>query len=307
MGRRNRNQFSINVDPHQHAIVEIMRGLFLRHNPYSVFADFIEMSAIALSNRFDFAQRDGREKRYLEIAKGYTPEEVTKIANMFAELLMCYRERTDELGSPGLGMRHQFNNDVDVLGKLFSTLEIGNDRMGQFFTPGCVQNFMAQMALHDEDKVREQLREHGFVTVLEPACGAGGMVVALAEAFHNLGFNYPTQFHATCVDKDRLCVHMTYLQLSLRGIPAIVVHGDSLTLQTWATWYTPPHIFLGWNAKLQKRREAERAQKAVEQAEKLLQPAPVVSPLPEMPPAREARHNRKRRHQQATVSASSPQ
>jgi hypothetical protein len=102
MGRRNRNQFSIKVDPHQHTIVELMRSLFSRHNPYSVFADFIEMSAIALSNRFDFTQRDRREKRYLDIAKGYAPDEVKKIAHMFAELLLCYRERTDELGSPGL-------------------------------------------------------------------------------------------------------------------------------------------------------------------------------------------------------------
>ncbi|MBB5409243.1 type I restriction-modification system DNA methylase subunit [Paraburkholderia sp. HC6.4b] len=270
MGRRDKNQFSIKVNPHQHNIVELMRGLFARHNPYSVFTDFIETSAIALSNRFDFAQRDRREKRYMEIVKGYTSDEATKFAHMFVELLLCYRERTDEFGSPGLG-HSAIDRDGDVLGKIFSMLDVGNDRLGQFFTPGGVQSLMALMTLRNEDEVRDQIREHGFITVLEPACGAGGMVVALAETFHNLGFNYPTQFHATCVDKDRLCVHMTYLQLSLRGIPAIIVQGDSLTLQTWDTWYTPTHIFLGWNARLQKRRESEK--QADQQAAKLLQPA----------------------------------
>ena len=39
-----------------------------------------------------------------------------------------------------------------------------------------------------------------------------------------------------------LCFHMTYLQLSIRGIPALVTHGNSLTLESFARAWTPPTI-----------------------------------------------------------------
>ena len=31
---------------------------------------------------------------------------------------------------------------------------------------------------------------------------------------------------------------MCYIQLSLLGIPAVVIHGNPLTMQEWAHWYT---------------------------------------------------------------------
>ena len=41
---------------------------------------------------------------------------------------------------------------------------------------------------------------------------------------------------------DIRCVHMTYLQLSLAGVPAIVKHTNSLTRETWDIWKTPAFI-----------------------------------------------------------------
>ena len=32
---------------------------------------------------------------------------------------------------------------------------------------------------------------------------------------------------------------MAYIQLSLYGIPAVVIHGNTLTMETWSHWYTP--------------------------------------------------------------------
>jgi len=47
---------------------------------------------------------------------------------------------------------------------------------------------------------------------------------------------------------------MAYVQLSLYGIPAVVIHGNTLTLDEWSHWYTPLYILHGWgmrrNAKL---------------------------------------------------------
>ena len=302
MSRRNKNPIQFHADPHKHAIVELMRPLFARHNPYSVFTSFIEISALALSNRFDYPQFDKREKRYLEIAKNYTRDELTQFGRMLAELMLCYRARVDSLGPAGL--RNDIDNIGDVLGSIYMLLEIGNDRMAQFFTPYNVSIAMAIMMLGDESGIREKIRENGFLTLSEPTCGAGGMVIAAAQAFHQLGFNYPTQLHATCVDIDPVCAQMTFLQLSLLGVPAIVIHGNSLSLETWDTWYTPPHILLNWNARLRNRREKERA--SGRQAEKTPQPAAETS-LPEAPPAKESRHTGKLQYPQAAPGASRTQ
>uniref|UniRef100_UPI003F494B27 hypothetical protein n=1 Tax=Cupriavidus taiwanensis TaxID=164546 RepID=UPI003F494B27 len=50
---------------------------------------------------------------------------------------------------------------------------------------------------------------------------------------------------------------MTYLQLSLLHIPAIVIHGNALSVESWGTWFTPAHILGGWGAKLRRKRAAQ--------------------------------------------------
>ena len=39
---------------------------------------------------------------------------------------------------------------------------------------------------------------------------------------------------------------MAYIQLSYLGIPAVVVHGDSLAMQEYARFYTPVYMIGGW-------------------------------------------------------------
>lgn len=51
---------------------------------------------------------------------------------------------------------------------------------------------------------------------------------------------------AYCCDIDIKCVYMAYIQLSLYGIPAVVVHGNSLTVEEWSKWYTPIYLLDGW-------------------------------------------------------------
>jgi type I restriction-modification system DNA methylase subunit len=56
-----------------------------------------------------------------------------------------------------------------------------------------------------------EVRARGFLRLHEPACGAGGMVIAYADALRAAGLNYQTSMHAICIDVDARCVHMTYL------------------------------------------------------------------------------------------------
>lgn len=253
MSRRQRaERAAMGGDPYKTAIVKLMREFSHSHDPYSVFSDFVEMCALALSNRFDHPQFDAREKRYMDIVGKYKPDEVQRFVVMFAELQMCYRARVDAMGDPGIAYVPD-DGLGDVLGELFMALELGNDRAGQFFTPYSVSMLMAMMTIGDGASVRER----GFVMLQEPACGSAGMVVATAQAMHQVGLNYPETLHATCVDIDQRCVHMAYVQLSMLGIPAVVVHGNALSLEVWGVWYTPAHVMLGWDRKLRRRREAE--------------------------------------------------
>lgn len=132
-------------------------------------------------------------------------------------------------------------------------------------TPYNLSRMMAMILIGDGAEAREK----GFIDVLEPTCGAGGMVIAMADALRHAGLNYQQHLHATCIDIDLRCVHMTYLQATLLHIPAVVLHGNSLTGEIWSRWFTPAHIFGGWTAKLKEKRRREPVSMPVDPARPL--------------------------------------
>ncbi|OBR54024.1 N-6 DNA methylase [Paraburkholderia tropica] len=238
-------KFNYTADEHQRELVSLLKQFSYGHHLDTVFRDFVEMAALAISNRVDRAQYDAREKRYMDIVGKYKPEEVQRFPAMFAALTGTFEVRVQGmLDGSGVGL-------TDVLGETYMMLGISNDRCGQFFTPYALSKLMAGMLGGD---VAARADAQGFARVQEPACGAGGMIIATAEAFHEAGVNYQQSLHATCVDIDPCCVNMTYVQLSLLHVPAMVVHGNTLSMQVWGHWYTPAHVLGGWNQKLKMRR-----------------------------------------------------
>jgi hypothetical protein len=65
------------------------------------------------------------------------------------------------------------------------------------------------------------------------------MVLAAAETLQEQGFDPGLHMLVSAVDLSPLCFHMTYIQLALRGIPAFVEHGNTLTLERFAGAWTP--------------------------------------------------------------------
>jgi hypothetical protein len=230
---------------HTKELLRLIRTTAHRWSQHEVFADFVELSSLSFSNAVDPRQFDVREARYLEIAKKYPRDEFERFPRMLGHLTLAMEQCcvTGEL--------------TDVLGGVYMQLELGNERAGQFFTPYPVSRLIAAMLVGDGAEAREK----GFIDLSEPACGAGGMVIAMADALQQAGPNYQSAMHATCIDIDPRCVHMTYLQLSLLHIPAVVLHGNALSLQVWSRWYTPAHVLGGWRRRLEERleREAEAA------------------------------------------------
>lgn len=220
---------------HRKNLVKLLQAASRRHHLWEVFGDFVEMTAIAMANSVDLLQRNRREERYLALIRRYEPSEQKLFPQMLAELTLAL----------------EFGPD-DVLGKVFGELELGNAARGQFFTPYCVCTLMARQQVGNGDDLRRLVAEKGFVTVCEPAAGAGAMVIAIAEAMQSQGVNYQLELHVTAQDIDARAVHMSYLQFSLLHIPAIVVLGNTLLAEEREHWYTPAHILGLWSAKLKR-------------------------------------------------------
>lgn len=206
-----------------------------RHNHrYEVFRDFVTMSAITIHNAINKDEK--LEAEYLQIAGKYPREELILFCELFGRLVLLLD-----------------TEPRDVLGELYMSLDLGNAGTGQYFTPSDVSELMAQISYV------ESLRKlsTSFVTVSEPACGAGGMMLAFAKILIANGHDPAQTMWAQCQDIDRLAALMCYIQLSLWNIPAMVIVGNTLTLERREVFYTPQHYLGRWSAKLQMREVQE--------------------------------------------------
>ena len=217
-----------------------VRGLADRTTLWRAFGDWTEAAALALANAFPGRgldpRWDDREARYLGIAKRYDPG---LWSSATAEMMACV---VDGLGE---------DEPADFLGSAFMRLELSSHWHGQFFTPMEVSLCMARM-LVSEGPLRESVEGRGFVTLMEPACGAGGMVVAFSTAMREAGLNPQRQLHVTAQDIDPTAVHMAQVQLSLLGIPAVIHLGNTLTQERSETWRTPQHWLGMWDARIRR-------------------------------------------------------
>lgn len=208
---------------------------------YEVFRDFVTLCAISLNNVMepDAERKAALEVEYMGIIHTYSHDETLG----FAELL-------------GLVVELLEPTPQDVLGDLYMELDLGNDRAGQFFTPNSISQFMARL------NGVEPPAGQNFVRVCEPACGAGGMVLAIVQALIESGKNPATAMWAQCQDIDRTAALMCFVQLSLWNIPAAVIVGDTLANEVRECFYTPAHHLGAWEYRLARadRRDPQSAE-----------------------------------------------
>ena len=209
-------------------IIKLIKKAAQSKAEYQVFNDFLEMSAISVSNSVNPIHREEREQRYLDIIGTYNKSEQQLFPQMLAMLV------------EGLQNKIETNGAEDILGVVFHELELHEKFKGQFFTPQCVSDMMSEMTLQD---LTELVEKQGYITACEPCCGSGVLVTSMCKAMKKAGLNYSTQLVVTAVDVDLKCVFMTYLQLALYGVPAVVIHGNSITCEEFSRWYTPTSFF----------------------------------------------------------------
>ena len=107
--------------------------------------------------------------------------------------------------------------------------------------------------------VAEQFRDKPFITLSEPACGAGCMALAFAWVLREAGYSPHRYLWVSATDIDPLAAGMAYIQLSLFGVPGEVVIGNSLSGERRRVLYTPVHLLENWTYRLQQRMDEAMA------------------------------------------------
>lgn len=123
----------------------------------------------------------------------------------------------------------------DILGEIYMEAGMGSRAAGQFFTPYHLSLACAKMAVNGYSP------EDGPYTINDPSCGGGGMIIAAAQALKDKGINYQRCMRVVAQDLDWKGVYMCYVQLSLLGIHAICVQGNTLS-EPYQKEYATGHV-----------------------------------------------------------------
>lgn len=217
---------------HTKEFLNLIQTLGQRYDVYKVWADLFELQAIRIISSVEKEHVDERTERVRQIRAQYDAQGNSLLNDLAQGLTQIMHTQT------GRGKL------ADVVGAIYHELGLHNKWKGQFFTPQGVADMMALISYDDAN-----FEKRGHITVYEPACGSGAMVLAMANALIDHKKRFYQDMVVLAVDADIKCAHMCYVQLSLYGVPAIVVHGNTLTSEEWSRWRTPMYYLGGWHLR----------------------------------------------------------
>ena len=221
-----------------HNFIQTFEKLTTNHSNLEIFQDFLTLSACSISNSVDKANFKEREDSYLNAIRKYLPHECDLFPKLLADIV--------------LQMENDKPNYRDTLGEIFNELRLRDVWKGQFFTPDHICQLMAKIIIGD---CQADINAHGFTTICDPCCGGGALLLAAIAEMFKSGLKPYKQALFVANDIDIRCVHMTYIQLSLAGVPAIVCHKNSLTDETFSEWVAPVFIFDRWYSRISNLKE----------------------------------------------------
>lgn len=190
--------------------LDVFNRLCYSRSSWQVWADLVSAIACSLSNVTDRSPEhfEKREKEFSQcIERLGSLEAPAEILNIIVTALENEPEQ-------------------DFLGRMYMNLELGNHWKGQFFTPYCICKMMSQMTVGNLDR---QIDEQGYVSICDPACGAGATLIAAANTMKGSKYNFQNHVLFVGQDIDRVVALMCYIQLSLLGCAGYICVGNSLT------------------------------------------------------------------------------
>lgn len=185
-----------------------------------VFADFCRLYACELALKT-------REEEYLSVAGRYSRKELYRFQDAMMNLFVQMDEKPFE----------------DLLGPYYTEINSSASAKarGEYYTPPAIAQLMANLLFSpgDDDGGRisevEKMIEKGKpITVQEPACGSGGMILSMAELFARK--NAVDLLRVTMIDVSPIACDMAYINTTLFGIPAKIMQGSCLTMKFQKSW-----------------------------------------------------------------------
>lgn len=122
---------------------------------------------------------------------------------------------------------------ADILGAMYEHYGATSDHFGQYFTPANVALAKAEMEFPDAESIRDATPEDPLV-IGDPACGSGRLPWYGLHRLREVAPETPSLVVAR--DIDNLCARMAVVNFALWDMPAYIVHGNSLTYETWSVW-----------------------------------------------------------------------
>ena len=200
------------VDDYKKEFLRLFDSLCGKYSRWEVWSDFIQLTAIDMSNATDKVNAPKRMETGKTIRKKYRDADMETMGNMLMQLVYGMDADTDQ----------------DFLGELYMACNLGNDHAGQFFTPYNVCQCMSEITYD----VPALLDGKGFIAVNDPAFGAGALLLSFANICKRKGINYQEKVLFIAQDIDYIVGLMCYIQLTLMGCAGYVVIGDTLTNPT---------------------------------------------------------------------------
>lgn len=233
------------------SVTKILQKLGSAHRPAEVFASFVKLAACAVSC-------GRREAEYMEEIKRWPREEV----GIFAEALAALVVEMEE------------NPFRDRLGTIYMEYLSSSAAQwgGEFHTPAEVCELMARVTIDGNPPPAE-----GLIRVCEPACGAGAQILAFA---HVLGPQHLPRVRVHATDLNATACHMCFINTTLWGIPAVIVHGNTLSgevFNVWPNW--PMLLYAPFSWKTCFRGEPKEPE--VFESSHMEEPVPVAPTAPE--------------------------
>lgn len=188
---------------------KLIERVCYHRNPREVFDAFVRLSACGVAC-------GRREADYLEEAKRWTSEELKAMGEAFGALVLEMDEQpfTDLLGG--------YYMEATLSAK-------GAQRGGEFHTPRALCEAIAEVTWNGG----AGLPAEGPIRVVEPACGAGAMILAFAKVVPDA---VRRRLRVTATDVNRTACDMTFINTTLWGIATRVVHGNTISGERWGVW-----------------------------------------------------------------------
>lgn len=233
---------------HRQKLAELIKKAAYKHSTWQIWDDLMYFGASALSQSMQWVQ--SREDEYMRRIERYDKSTQSLFSQMFYEIVLAFEQE----------------GYTDILGDMYMQLELYNKWKGQFFTPSTVCDCMTRMV--DTD-LAAMIERQGFITVNDPCCGGGAMLIAFAKNALEKGINYQNSVLFVGQDIDPVVVRMCYISMSLLGMPGYVIIGNSLLHPPTVDgvknddcdyWFTPLYYIQGFQWRRQKREVKDKSE-----------------------------------------------